>query len=172
MCCGQPAETTSWLSHCASGIYAITSATECDVKSTSVSRAERSEYVLFSTPTLCKKVQDLSRFQWLFTLISWLHWPSLFTNNSLSLSDYLTLAYSHITSFVWSVKCRPRGWVILWWSASYKYIVADQHQTMMQMPLFPSVHPSRHIQPFGDRDLFAWELQVRANGLVYAKHKW
>lgn len=47
-----------------------------------------------------KSVKDLSRILWLFALISWLHWPSLFANNSLSLSDYLTLAYAHITSFV------------------------------------------------------------------------
>lgn len=47
-------------------------------------------------------------------------------------TDYPT--HSHITSFVWCVKCRRCSWVIPWWSAN------NQH-TSIQMPLFSQSLP-------------------------------
>lgn len=76
--------------------------------SAAAGREERYEYVLFSTPTLCRKREVDFCDSSLHTSppVCRPKIQSLHTNNRLSLSDY-----SHITSFVWSVKCRPRGWV-------------------------------------------------------------
>lgn len=117
---------------------------------------------------------DFGRFLWLFTLISSLHRPKkkisvLLTNNWLALSDYLTR--SHITSFVWSVKRRPHGWVIPWWSARYQWrqpATRQWHKRLCSLKVSVFLL-SDNVQLFNMWNLFASELQVRASCLCACK---